>query len=169
MGEYRANSANTKNFSLISDNKEVGELLYKKWYSFEAEIVLTNGQQYQLESKGFWDSKIELKQGDEVLLDIKMGWKGIVIKNYFDKKEKHFLLKQKGLLGNKFVLIDENEEPFMVAESNFKWNKLNFDYQIETNRSFDFFTDNDNKNLLLLTVLHCINYYITIMIAVVTS
>ena len=55
MGEYRANSANTKNFSLISDNKEVGELLYKKWYSFEAEIVLTNGQQYQLESKGFWD------------------------------------------------------------------------------------------------------------------
>ena len=48
----------------------------------------------------------------------------------------------------------------MVAETDFKWNKLNYDYNIETSKNFD---DFDNKELLLLTILHCINYYVTII------
>ena len=50
----------------------------------------------------------------------------------------------------------------MAAETSFKWSKLNFDYNIETTQVFDKF---ENKELLLLTILHCINYYITIVAA----
>ncbi|WP_240625461.1 hypothetical protein [Spirosoma pollinicola] len=144
------------------DNEKIGELIYQKWYSFAAKILMTNGKEYQLEPRGFWESTIELKEGEAILLEFKMGWKGIVIKTYFDNEEKHFLLKLKGLLSNKFVLLDDNNEELMVAETDFKWSKLNFDYTIETTQNFDNFT---NEKLLLLSVLHCINYYMTVIVA----
>lgn len=160
MGQYKANSTNSKNFSLLSDDKVIGELIYKKWYSFNAEIQLSNGATYQLEPKGFWDSTIELKDDAKVLLEFKMGWKGIIIKPLFDNKDDSFLLKLNGLLSSKFVLIDRDKTELLVAATDFKWKKLNYDYNIETTKSFDRF---DNKELLLLTILHCINYYMTII------
>ena len=162
MGQYKANATNSHNFSLTFDNQKIGELVYKKWYSFSAEIQLTDGSNYQLEPTGFWDSKIELKDDTQTLLEFKMGWKGIIIKTLFNDSEEVFLLKLKGLLSNKFVLLDTNDEELMVAETSFKWSKLNFDYNIETTQVFDKF---EHKELLLLTILHCINYYITIVAA----
>lgn len=160
MGEYKANSTNSQNFSLTFENQKAGELIYKKWYSFKAEIVLSDGSMYQLEPKGFWDSKIELKDGSITLLEFKMGWKGIIIKTFFNNKEDAYLLKLNGLLSSKFVLIDTEKNELMVAETDFKWNKLNYDYNIETSKKFEEF---ENKELLLLTILHCINYYMTIV------
>ena len=52
MGHYKANATNSHNFSLTFDNQKVGELVYKKWYSFSAEIQLTDGLNYQLEPTG---------------------------------------------------------------------------------------------------------------------
>lgn len=158
MRQYKANSTNSRNFSLMLDDKRIGELLYEKWYSFNAGIQLPDGSKYKLEPTGFWDSKIELKDDTKTLLEFKMGWKGIIIKTFFDNKEASFLLMLKGLLSSKFVLIDTDKNELMVAETNFKWNKLNYDYNIETSHTFDNFA---NKEILLLTILHCINYYIT--------
>jgi hypothetical protein len=158
MGQYNANSTNSQNFSLTFENQKVGELIYKKWYSFNAEIKLSDGSIFQLEPKGFWDSKIELKDGSKTLLAFKMGWKGIIIKTFFQNKEDAYLLKLNGLLSSKFVLIDTDKNELMLAETDFKWNKLKYDYNIETSKKFDDFED---KELLLLTILHCINYYMT--------
>jgi len=36
MGQYKANSTNSQNFSLKFENQTIGELIYKKWYSFNA-------------------------------------------------------------------------------------------------------------------------------------
>ena len=162
MGQYKANATNSHNFTLRFDYQKVGELVYKKWYSFSAEIQMTDGTKYQLEPTGFWDSKIELKDDTQTLLEFKMGWKGIIIKTLFNDSKEVFLLKLKGLLSNKFVLLDTNDEELMAAETSFKWSKFNFDYNIETTPVFDNF---ENKELLLLTILHCINYYITIVAA----
>lgn len=68
----------------------------------------------------------------------------------------------KGLLSSQFVLIDTEKNELLVTKTDFKWNKLNFDYVIETSTDFDKF---DNKELMLLTTLHCINYYMTIIAA----
>ncbi|MCW5915930.1 MAG: hypothetical protein KIS82_01145 [Ferruginibacter sp.] len=162
MGLYKANSTDLRNFCLTFNNVNVGELIYKKWYSFDANIFTTEGKKYQLEPKGFWDSTIELKEGDETLLEFKMSWKGIVIKTHFGNEEKYFLLKIKGLFSNKFILLDTNNEELMVAETEFKWSKFNFDYNIETTQNFD---NLDQKEIFLLTILHCINYYVTIIVA----
>lgn len=40
MAHYKVNSINPRNFSLILDNEKVGDLVYKKWYSFDAELPM---------------------------------------------------------------------------------------------------------------------------------
>lgn len=158
MGHYKASSSNSRNFKLTQNEKNIGELVYDKWYSFNAEIWMEDGSKFQLEPTGFWDSKIELKADTETLLSFSMGWKGIIIKTFFNTNEATYLLALKGLLSSTFILFDKDNEALMAAKSDFKWSKLNFDYDIETKPTFD---DLANKELLLLTVLHCINYYMT--------
>ncbi|MDP3680212.1 MAG: hypothetical protein Q8R22_05195 [Flavobacterium sp.] len=163
MGQYKANSIDSKSFILTIENTKIGELNYNEWYSFKAEIQLADNSIYQLEPKGFWDSKIELKKAEKTLLEFKMGWKGIVIKTNFNENEKNYLLKLKGLLSNKFILIDAEENEILAVDTDFKWNKFNFDYTIETSTEFDTM---ENKELMLLTILHCVNYYLTIIVTV---
>lgn len=162
MAHYTANSTNSKNFSLNVNDQTLGQLIYNKWYSFDAEIIMADHTKYTLESKGFWDSKIELKDASSTLLEFKMGWKGIEIKTFYGNKEETFLLKLTGLLSSKFVLIDTEKRELVAAETNFKWSTLNYNYTIETSETFE---DFENKELLLLTVLHCINYYMTVIAA----
>jgi hypothetical protein len=157
MGHYKANSTNSRNFTLTQNDSAIGELKYAQWYSFKAEIALPDDSGYQLEPRGFWNSKIELSKNGKLLCDFEIGWKGIVISTHFDAIEKSYLLKLKGLLGNKYILVDTAENELLAAVADFKWNKLNFDYDLETSNRFDGF---ENKELLLLTILHCINYYI---------
>lgn len=162
MGQYKANSTNSQNFKLTFENEIKGELIYGKWYSFDANIQLSNGSKYQLVSTGIWDSKIELRDDTKTLLEFKMGWDGIIIKTLFKTNETNYLLKLKGILNGKFVLIDADKMELLAAEANFKWRTFNYDYKIETVDEFDTL---DEKELLILTTLHCINYYMAIMIA----
>jgi hypothetical protein len=91
-----------------------------------------------------------------------MGWKGILITTNFNESKKKYLLKLKGLLSNRFILIDAEENEILTVDTDFKWSKLNFDYTIETSTELD---NMENKELMLLTILHCINYYLTIIVA----
>ena len=127
MGNYKANAKDTWNFSLSEGSQKIGELAYEKWYSFKAVIKLSEREKYRLEPKGFWDSKIELTDGRQRLLEFKMGWKGILINTFFDGEEKTYLLKLKGLLSNQYVLLDTDQEELLVAQPNFKWKKLTFE------------------------------------------
>lgn len=159
MGQYNAKSVSALNFVLSSGQNKTGELIYEKWYSFSAEILMGGGRKFKLTPVGYWNSKIELKEGSDTLLDFKMGWHGIVIRTFWEGKEENYLLKPKGLLSNKFLLLDTENRELAVAETNFKWASLNFEFTIETDTAFD---DFENKDLLLLTMIHCINYYMTV-------
>lgn len=162
MNHYLAKSVDTTAFTLTEDGIVLGELKYSKWYSFSADIFLPDNSKYQLIPKGFWDSTVELKKNDEVVLSFKMGWKGIIINTYFDKIEKGYILKLKSLWNSKYVLLDSNEKEFIAVETDFNWSKLRFDYMIETSGEFDNF---NNKEVFLLTIIHCINYYLTMIAA----
>ncbi len=154
MGHYKVDSTNSSDFILTMNNVTIGELKYSKWYSFKSEMLLADNSCYQLEPKGFWDSKIELKQGEEIILYFEMGWKGIVINLNYSRKK--YLLRSKGLLSSNFFLIDIDENELVAIESDFKWTELTFKFDIETSAEFDNF---ENKEILLLTTLHCVNYY----------
>lgn len=156
MGQYKVDAMNSQDFSLTFDGQKIGELIYEKWYSFSAKILMTDGSQYQLEPTGFWESKIELKDDTKTLLEFKLGWKGIILKT-INEKEETYLLTLQGL-GNKFILIDTDKEELLVAETDFKLRKSNYNCNIETTPKFD---NLPNKEIFILTILHCINYYRT--------
>lgn len=161
MSTYKANSSNSLDFVLTKDEVNSGELTYKKWYSFDAEIRMADGKSFPFESNGVWNSKIELKDEKTVLLEFRMGWNGIIIKTFFTDLEKVFLLQPGGTSTMRFSLIDNSKSEFLKIESTFKRETLNFDYNIETTKEFD----NLPKNkFILLTILHCINYYWTTVV-----
>ncbi len=159
MGHYKAISTNHLNFNLTSGNKNIGELVYKKWYAYEADIQIFDGDKFQLEPKGFWDSKIELKDKEKTLLEFKLGWNGININTFFNDVEETYLLEIKGFSESKFTLTDNENNEVLVADFGSKWNNFNYDFNIKTTDEFEKYP---NKDIVILTILHCINYYIFI-------
>ena len=156
MKKYKVSSTNALNFILISDNSKIGELIYEQWFAFKADIHLSDGEELKLEPKGFWNSKIELKDKSKTLLEFKMGWNGILIDTFFKPSDQSYLLQFKGLLNNRIVLINTEKEELLVAKPQFNLKNFNQNYEIEITPVFDKLA---NKELLILTVLHCINYY----------
>jgi hypothetical protein len=159
MANYIAKSTNSLSFYLTSDEKKIGELIYEKWYASNAEIKTFNGANFHLKSKGLWNSKIELKDGEKTILEFKLGWNGILIKTFFQNSEKNYILRTKGISSNKFILTDSEKKELLVAEMDTKLDNLNYKYSIRTTNEFESFR---NKNILVLALLHCINYYIYI-------
>ncbi|WP_394996602.1 hypothetical protein [Emticicia sp.] len=161
MKEYKIKSEDTKHFSLTLNDQEIGRLKYEKWFSFKAEMILGGTMTYQIEPKGFWGTTIELKQNEKILLNFKMIWNGdFIINTRFDEIERDFILKHKGIFKESYVILNKQDEELLVIRPDFKWNKLNYDYNISTTDQFDNLSFNV---ILLLTTIHCINYCTTMM------
>jgi len=161
MKEYKVKSEDTKHFSLTINDKEIGSLQYEKWFSLKAEMILGGTRTYQIEPKGFWGTTIELKQHENVLLNFKMNWNGnIIINTKFDGTERDFIFKNKGIFKNVYLLLNKEEEELIVIQPDFKWSKFNYDYNISTTDRFD---NLDFNLILLLTAIHCVNYYMTMI------
>lgn len=167
MVDYEVKSTNTKAFNLTKADALVGRLKYESWYSFKAEIYLVSDDaNFTIRPKGFWGTTIEVKHNEKNLLDFEMNWKGqIIINSKINDVDQYFVLKQVSILKNIFVLLS-NEEELLTIELNLQWSKMNFDYQLI---STDAFENLENKELLLLTAIHCTNYYITMMTSTVVA
>ena len=162
MKDYNAKSIDTKHFYLTtSDENPIGILKYDSWFSFKSEIILEDNTVYHVQPKGFWGTTIELKKDDTVLLNFKMNWNGnIVINTKFEEVERDFILKHKGVLKSSYVLQDKDGLELLVIQPDFKWNKFRYDYTLSTTEKLEQF---GFKNILLLTTIHCANYYMAMM------
>jgi hypothetical protein len=163
MKHYQVKSLDTKHFKLTQADAEIGLLEYESWFSFKAEIILADHRHYTVVPKGFWGTTIEVKDQEQVLLDFKMNWKGqILIRTLFSGAEDYYILKQKGLLKSTFILLHGEDTELLSLAPDFKWTRMNFDYDLVASDAFE---QLDHKELLLLTVIHCANYYLTMMTA----
>ena len=152
---------------VTAENEKIGELNYDNWFSFKFELLLTTGEAFQVEPKGFWGTTIELRKAGVVLLNFKMHWDGnIIIKTRFENEESNYNLKYKGIFKTSFVLQDENEKVFLEIQPDFQWSKLSYDYIISTTDEFDQISHN---KVLLLTTVHCANYFMHMMSGTVLS
>ena len=159
MTEYKAQSKGLLSFDVTRNDKFIGRLSYKNWYSFKASVELADNSTYQIEEKGFWGTTIELKHNEKLLLNFKMNWNGdIIIQTYFDRAEADYVFKHKGFLKESYVLLDRKGTELLVMKPDLNWRKLNYNYQLTTTNEFDEFS---NSKILLFTVLHCANYYVS--------
>ena len=161
MTEYQAKSSNSLSFDLTKDDKLIGNLTYKNWFKFSAVIGIANNTTYEVEPKGFWGTTVEMKDKEKVLLKFSMNWSGeIVIQTYFNDSEIGYVFKHRGFFKESFILIDPEGTELLVMKPLFKWNSLQYEYQVTTSDIFETFS---NKEILLLTSLHCANYYMSMM------
>ena len=166
MAEYQAKPKNQLIFDLTQADILVGKLSYKSWFKFDALIEIADNLTYQVEPKGFWGTTIELKDNEKVLLKFSMNWNGeIVIQSYFDDIEQGYIFRHRGIFRESFVLIDKEGTELLVMKPHLKWSLMSYEYEITTSDVFESFS---NKEILLLTSLHCTNYYVS-MIANVTG
>jgi len=161
--EYHAKSKNSLSFDVTKDDKLVGSLYYKSWFKFNAEVLVANGSSYQVEPKGFWEATVELKEGEKVLLNFQMNWNGeIIVKTYFDDLEKGYIFKHTGFFKESFILIDQEGTELLVMKPHLNWKKVNYEYQISTSDTFEALS---YEEILLMSSVHCANYYMSMMMA----
>ena len=167
MASYLIKSNNSTSYTLTENEIELGTLLYEKWFSFKAVITLADYTTYPVEPKGFWGTTIEVKKNELVLLNFKMNWNGSIIFNTkFDNTERDFVFKQKDFFKSSYVLLSKEEEELLVIQPQFKWNRLNYDYQVNSTDQFETYSF---KNIVLLTIVHCANYYMSMMTATMAA
>ena len=159
MNEYNVTSLDAKQFILLSNNLEIGKLVYESWFSNKAQIILTNISTYKIEPKGFWGTSLELIKNHTVLANIKMNWNGhIVISTLFNEIPKDYALK-KGILKDTFILTNKNNQELLKVIPDFNWKKLNYNYKISINNNLDI--SQEFNDVFLFTIIHCANYYMT--------
>lgn len=163
MAQYTATSVGTRSLQLF-DYRQLflAELIYPKWYSFHATIQMPQQKSYQLVLSGFWQSTIQLKDEDQVLLEFSLEWKGILFRMLNDAHQRQYLLKLKSFTSGQYIMQDLSANELFTITFDFKWRQLKFDYRIESTLTFERL---DQKELILLSALHAVNYYRTIVAA----
>ena len=162
MAEYQVKSDKPKKFTLMFNDKLLGNLLYDNWFSLKSEIILADDTRFRIEPTGYWGNTIEVKSNENTLISFRLDWNNtIIIKPPFGNDRSYFIFKQKDLLKSHYILLDGDKNELLAVRSDYMWSKLNYDYNITTSDDFEKLED---KDLFLLSVIHCTNYYITMMI-----
>lgn len=96
-----------------------------------------------------------------MLLKFNMNWKGeIVVQTFFDYTELGYIFKHRGFFKDSFVLNNQEGSELLVMKPNFKWSKMNYEYAITTDDAFEGLA---NKEIILMILVHCSNYYMSMM------
>lgn len=166
MAIYHAKSTNGLSFEVSKDSEVIGQLTYSSWFKFNAAITILETT-YPVEPKGFWDTSIDVRDGEKVLLSFSMGWRGqIVLQTYFNDAEEEYVFNHRGVFRESFVLTDRAGTELLVMKPQLKWAMMNYEYELTTTDAFEALPD---KHILLLTALHCANYYLSMMTGIMAT
>ncbi|MCA8831098.1 hypothetical protein [Hymenobacter pini] len=161
MAEYRVQSTDKRTFALLTDGTMLGQLCYAEWFSFKATLTMPDGTSLRAEPRGFWGTTIEVKEHDAVRLSFKMHWNGsIVLKSRLGEEGRVFVLKNRSVLKNDYVLLSKEGQELLHLQPNFKWRTGNYEYAISSAAEFEQLAA---KHMLLLCATHCTNYYLAML------
>lgn len=131
---------------------------YNGWFSSEGRAEIGSNH-IEIKAKNVWGSKFDVFIDGMDHGDILFNWKGeIIIRLDTDGVEKSYRLKSKGFWNTHFELEDEQEALLMMLQPAFKWDRLNYEYQIKS--------EQEPSVLLILTAIYGINLYMTMMTVV---
>ncbi|MDT0685925.1 aminotransferase [Autumnicola psychrophila] len=125
-------SSGKGNFKIIKNDQEVCELVYNNWFSDKAQTVL-NRNNIEIKPKNIWTSKVDIFTNKKKIGDITFNLKGhmVIRLEKEDSKEYNYLLKNKAKWKLRFEVYNESEILQFSLNSVNKWNKLNYDYNVE--------------------------------------
>lgn len=135
----------------LTDNEHLlGELAYKNFFSYKAEITLSNSDHYDIKPVGFLGTSIAVTKNEMEIANLKMNWKGQIGMTFQDGQE--FVFKPKGLLHAKYVIENKEGEELILFEPKFNWGKFNYNYEISYDKK-------PQDILFVLLGVYAANYY----------
>lgn len=156
MIPYIGTSNDSKIFYLNHNSKIIGDLYYSSLQ--HAEVHLSSGQLFTFSNTEEWNSAIELKENERTLLTTQLGWNGIDME--IIGSQKRYLLKMRKYFNGPYFLLDESGHELFTVDIVFKWSKKDFKYTFNPAPYFD---NLHNKELILFSAMHGINYYLSIL------
>ena len=136
---YQLKSLNRKgDIILLKNEVEVGGLKYKKGFSINADINLSENL-IQIKSKTRWKRVISIYKKEEKIGGLIFNWKSQGLINLIDreKKEVSFILKRKKM--GKKVSITINSIPVEIR-SKFSWKTFNYNYSINLDLEIKYYS-----------------------------
>ena len=147
----RVKCTDKKTFRLTDNEHLLGELVYKNFLSYKAQITLNNSECYDIESVGFFGTSISVTKNEKEIANLKMNWKAQIVITFQDGQE--FVFKAKGVFHNKYVIENKEEEELIRFDPKFDWGKFNYNYEISY--------DKKPQNILFVLLgVYAANYYI---------
>ena len=150
----------TRGFEVYRENETapVTTFQYNGWFSSDGRTE-TGNNTVEIKAKNVWASKFDVFIDGIDKGDILFNWKGeIIIRLDTDGVEKSYRLKSRGLWNMHFELEDEQEQRLLLLQPAFKWDRLNYEYQVSG--------EQEPSILLILTSIYGINLYMTMMAVV---
>lgn len=150
----KAECINQQLFQLSDKEEFLGKVVYKKLFSYDAEIVLTNAENYHVEPRGFFGTHIVVTKNGTEIADLRMNLKGQIVISMSSGEE--FLFKNTTIFSNHFAIENKDGEKIVQYKPALNWSKFNYNYTIAN--------DLKSKNTLLILIgLYAANYYIAVM------
>jgi hypothetical protein len=143
-----------KTFRLTDNEQLLGELTYKNFFSYNAEITLTNSDSYEVKPIGFFGTSIAVTKNETEIANLKMNWKGQIIITFQDGQE--FVFKAQGVFHNTYVIENKEGEKQIQFDPKFNWGKFNYNYEISYDKK-------PQNTLFVLLGVYASNYYIAVV------
>ena len=153
MKKINVNQDNYRVLTALENDVQLGRIIYTKWYSgSRAEITVGDKEVFTMVPKGFWQSTLEILQGNVVVFTTAAKFSGYTITKPIDP-ERPYKIKHRGFLKNGYKLVNYKDEVMLEIESNFSWKKMYPGFRIACADTFG--NDDFEKLLIMLSVHFC--------------
>lgn len=151
--KYSAVGTHNRHFELIDErNIAHGKLGYTSWFSINAEMMMNNGDSYEIDKNNIWHTSVHIVKNGIEVGKMKFNWSGQIVIELEDGKT--YIFKHGSLLRRRFVLVNSDEREIIMLQPRFNWTELSFNYEIETDENYP--ESKDPAFVLLL--VYCSNF-----------
>ncbi len=115
---------------LYDGGKELGRLVYPKWYSSRAEILLPEGI-YDVGAKSFWSTGLAARLQDVPIVHVRFPWKGGATLERPGRPERDLVLKRNSFWTMRHTLTDALGQERLRILSKPSWRHMDHNHEIE--------------------------------------
>lgn len=120
-----------KTILFTEGNVEVASLIYDSRWSEKAGISLADGNQYRIETLGFWKSSFEVRKGTKSIVSLRTTWTGNVVLETLETGNKAtYTFRKKSVWKDHYELADKDKFVLGSIVSRFRWRSFSTDYEL---------------------------------------
>ncbi|MCO6162752.1 MULTISPECIES: hypothetical protein [unclassified Flavobacterium] len=152
--EYFVMAESCNTYNLIHNHSVLGEMDYKGWFNSNYPSFFINGSgNFIIKKPSIWKSNFSIYNGNQKILSSLFQWNGSVLLKLFNQSNVEvFKLKRKSVWKSNYVLLNEKGNELLFIYCQYQWKIWKTKYYIQENTTFT----SNNKEILYLTLIHCI-------------